>query len=152
MFAGSLFGAGTEIVKSVVDEIERTTDENYVAGTWNCANGTGSTNDRNNLTTTLKLNKDMTFSYGPYGDLSNNHYSGTYTFKDEDKKNGDGKYSYYMVDFNTNEFILDGVKQDLDGKGISQAEMGITKTDEGKQGILMFVSTYNMYYCYNDAK
>ena len=139
-------------VQDFVNELERGTSENYVAGTWNCASGTGSTTDRDNYSTTLKLNKDMTFKYGPYGDLKNNHYSGTYTFKDEDKHTADGKYDYYMVDFDTTEAVFDGEEDTDSGKGINQMEMGITKTEDGKQAITIFTSSYNMYYCYNDEK
>jgi len=45
--------------------------------------------------------------------------------------------------------VMDGEKEeDLNGRGLSQMEMGITKTSDGKQAITMFTSTYNMYYCY----
>ena len=148
-------GAAKEILDSIsegVNEAERQSNENYVAGTWNCASGTGSTTDRDNYSTTLKLNKDMTFKYGPYGDLTNNHYSGTYTFKDEDKHTPDGKYDYYMIDFDTTEAVFDGEEDTDSGKGINQMEMGITKTEDGKQAITIFTSSYNMYYCYNDEK
>ena len=138
--------------KEFVNELERGISDNYIAGTWNCAGGTGSKNDRDNFSTTLELNKDMTFRYGKYGDLKSNHYSGTYTFKDEDKHTADGNYDYYMVDFNTTEAVFDGVKDTDPNKGISQMEMGITKTDDGKQAITIFTSSYNMYYCYNDEK
>ena len=109
-------------VQDFVNELERGTSENYVAGTWNCASGTGSTTDRDNYSTTLKLNKDMTFKYGPYGDLKND----------------------------TTEAVFDGEEDTDSGKGINQMEMGITKTEDGKQAITIFTSSYNMYYCYSD--
>jgi len=152
MFVVNVVEAAPEIATEIekgINEIERTSDTNYVAGTWHCAKGTGSASDRENFTTTLKLNKDMTFTYGQYGDLSNNHYAGTYTFKDEDKHTQDNSYSYYMVDFDTDEMVEDGEEKDP-GKGISQMEMGITKTSKGKEAITIFTSSYNMYYCYND--
>lgn len=141
--------AGPEIIDQIEKEIERTETENYVAGTWNCAGGTGSADDRDNFKTTLELNKDMTFRYGPYGDLTNNHYSGTYTFEDEDKSTQDGSYNYYMIKFNSKEFIVDGVAGPEDNSKLSDMEMGITKTSDGKQAITIFTSSYNMYYCYN---
>lgn len=138
---------GSEIVDQIGQEIERT-ETNYVAGKWNCASGTGSKDDRENFSTTLELNEDMTFRYGPYGDLKNNHFSGTYTFEDEEKKNNTGDYSYYMVKFETKEFIVDGAAGEEDKK-LSEMEMGITKTADGKQAITIFTSSYNMYYCYD---
>ena len=124
--------------------------ENPVSGTWNCASGTGSANDRNNFKTTLELKPDMTFRYGQYGDLSNNHYGGTYTYKDEDKQTADGSYKYYMLSFDTDEYILNGIDTDTSKVNLTDMEMGITETSSGKQAITIFVSTYNMYYCYND--
>ena len=129
------FSANPDAAKDIADglneainEVERKSATNsYVTGTWNCAKGTGSSNDRSNFSTTLKLKEDGTFTYGQYGDLKNNHYSGTYTAEDEDKHTAD-----------------------LNGRGLSQMEMGITKTSDGKQAITMFTSTYNMYYCYAD--
>ena len=55
-----------------------------------------------------------------------------------------------MINFDTDEMIVDGEEEDIDGRGLSQMEMGITKTSDGKQAITMFVSSYNMYYCYAD--
>ena len=124
--------------------------DNPVSGTWNCASGTGSTDDRNNFKTTIELKPDMTFRYGQYGDLSNNHYGGTYTYKDEYKQTADGSYKYYMLSFDTDEYILGGVDTDASKVNLSDMEIGITKTSSGKQAITIFVSTYNMYYCYND--
>lgn len=150
---GNYLASHPELAQKIEDEIDRQTSSNYVAGTWDCANGTGSKNDRDNYSVTLELNNDMTFRYGKYGDLKKNHYGGTYTFKDEDKQTKDGNYNYYMVDFDTNELIVDGEEQELtSGKRLSQMEMGITKTSNGKEAIIIFVSSYNMYYCYNDAK
>lgn len=121
--------------------------ENKVAGIWNCANGTGSADDREKFSTTIELNNDMTFRYGPYGDLANNHFKGTYSFEDEQKQTNDGSYKYYMVKFDTTEFMKEGEVQDLNN--LSDMEIGITENDEGRSAITIFVSSYNMYYCYD---
>lgn len=142
--------AGPEIIDQIEKEIEQTELENYVAGTWNCASGTGSENDRDNFKTTIELNADMTFRYGPYGDLDKNHYSGTYTVEDEDKSTPDGSYDYYMIKFDSKEFMVDGAAGPESNSKLSQMEMGITKTEKGKQAITIFTSSYNMYYCYNE--
>ena len=159
IFTG-VFNLGTAMVRDssdIIEELERLSedpniqefinDSNVVAATWNCASGTGSENDRDNFSTTVELNKDMTFRYGPYGDLTNNHFSGTYTFEDEHKQTQNGDYKYYMVKFNTSEFMEDGEVQEL--KSLSDMEMGITESDEGRGAITIFVSSYNMYYCYD---
>ena len=137
-----------QALEGIEKEIERTNSDNYVAGTWNCASGTGSDRDRDNFKTTIKLNEDMTFTYGPYGDLKNNHFKGTYTFEDENKKNGSGDYSYYMVKFEADEYMVDGELPE-DQKNLSDMEMGIAKVEGGKQAITIFTSSYNMYYCYD---
>jgi len=142
--------AGPEIINQIEKEIERTESENYVAGTWNCASGTGSENDRDNFKTTIELNADMTFRYGPYGDLDKNHFSGTYTVEDEDKSTPDGSYDYYMIKFDSKEFMENGVINTESDSKLSEMEMGITKTDKGKQAITIFTFSYNMYYCYNE--
>ncbi len=90
----------------------------------------------------------MTFRYGQYRSLKDNHFSGTYTVEDEHKTNGDESYHYYMVTFDADEFMVDGEIQDEE-TNLSQLEMGITKTDEGQQAIFYFVSSSNMYYCYD---
>ena len=72
------------------------------------------------------------------------------TFKDEDKHTAHGNYDYYMIDFDTTEAVFDGEEDTDSGKGINQMEMGITKTEDGKQAITIFTSSYNMYYCYSD--
>ena len=141
-------GGFQDIIDDLYDEIDRASTNNYVAGVWNCAPGTGSENDHDNFTTTLELNNDMTFRYGKYGDLRNNHYGGTYTFEDEHKQNNSGDYNYYMLTFDTDEMLLEGEEQDVSDVNLSQLEMGITRTSEGKSAITIFVSTYNMYYCY----
>ena len=53
-----------------------------------------------------------------------------------------------MVTFESDEFMTDGVVQDQQNN-LSEMEMGITKTKDGKQAITIFTSSYNMYYCYD---
>lgn len=132
------------------DDNPPTTPENYVAGIWHCAKGSFSANDSKNFYTTIKLNDDMTFVYGPYDDLDNNHFSGTYTFENENKHTSDLSYSYYMVSFSTDEYILKGEKQE-DPKNVSKMEMGISESgnNAGRQAITIFTSSYNTYYCYD---
>ena len=61
-----------------------------------------------------------------------------------------GSYKYYMLSFDADEYILDGVDADASEVSLTDMEMGITETSSGKQAITIFVSSYNMYYCYND--
>ena len=55
-----------------------------------------------------------------------------------------------MLSFDADEYILDGVDADASKVSLTDMEMGITETSSGKQAITIFVSSYNMYYCYND--
>jgi hypothetical protein len=86
--------------------------------------------------------------WGKYGDTYNNYVKGTYTFKDLDKKNAAGNYSYYNIKLDGDVFYKDGVKQTE--PYASEYEFGITKDNGKKQGIIMNTKTYNMYYCYED--
>ena len=132
------------------DDKPPVTSKNHVSGIWNCAKGIASANDPKSFNITIKLNEDMSFVYGPYNDTDNNHFSGTYTYKDENKHTNDYKYNYYMVDFNTDEYISDGEKQDITNT-TSQMYMGIAESGNcaGRQAIIIFVSSYNRYYCYD---
>lgn len=129
----------------LLNEIEYGASNNYVAGKYNC---TGVDSNTEKYLVTLHLNKDNTFLYGPYGRITNNYAKGTYTYEDENKTNGSGEYKYFMVTLEgkKEDFVIDGVSSDHDFK--SQMEFGVARKDSKKQGIIMFVSTYNMYYCY----
>lgn len=162
LFTVIIFGIASTLDESDIQEIENTINEiqeeeekpavnvkNVVAGTWNCVNGAIGTNDPTKFYTTIKLNKDMTFEYGLYGSLMNNHFSGTYTYEDEHKKNNSGDFSYYMVSFDTEEVYVDGEEKDIETTGgLSDMEIGITTGEDGKEAITMFTSSNNMYYCY----
>ncbi len=158
----SIINVGQEIMQDVSLEIHSDEDgnvdidlnnrdktkENYVAGIWNCAKGNGSKDDKENFSTTLELNDDMTYRYGKYGDIENNHYAGEYSYKKEDKQTSDGRFKYYMVDMDVDEFIDGGVDKSDEKSGSTQLEMGIANVDNERQAITIFTSTYNMYYCY----
>ncbi len=118
---------------------------NYVAGKYNC---TGVDSNTDKYLVTIHLNKDNTFLYGPYGNLENNYAKGVYSYEDEHKTDHSGQYKYFMVTMNGNQedFIINGVPADHDFS--SKMEFGITTEDGKKQGVILFLSTYNMYYCY----
>lgn len=138
-----------EFLNSLYNELDYSTSDNYVAGTWNCSkfDGTGTVGE---YTVTMKLNKDNSFVFGEYGDLTNNHAGGTYTFEDETEKNETvtNGYKYFIINLNGNEedYIIDGVLQNRIFAG--KFEMGITSLNTKKEAILMNYYTYQMYYCY----
>lgn len=138
-----------ETLNKLYNELDYSSSDNYVAGTWNCSNFDGAGSDEN-YSITMKLNKDNTFVFGQYGDLSNNHAGGSYTFEDEKDKNESttNGYKYFLITMNgnSNDYIVDGVSQDrsFDAK----FEIGITSVNTKKQAVLMNYYTYQMYYCY----
>jgi hypothetical protein len=147
-------------IESTINEIQEETEddtkkpttnvENVVAGKWSCVNGATRLSNPTNFYTTLLLEDDMTFTYGLYGSLMSNNFTGTYTFEDEHKQNNSGDYNYYMVKFNTKSGYVDGKKVDLETNGgLSDMEIGITKNANGREAITMFTSSNNMYYCYD---
>lgn len=118
---------------------------NEIEGKYDC---TGVDSNTDEYLITLEMNNDMTFLYGPYGKLEDNYVKGTYTFKDENKTNNSKEYKYYMVDFEggKDDFVVDGESQNKEFK--AQMEIGITTKNDKREGVIIFVSSYNMYYCY----
>ena len=158
--ASTLDEGDIQEIENTINEIQEETEEgtkkptnnveNVVAGKWNCVNGATGTNDPTKFYTSLMLEEDMTFTYGLYGDLMSNNFTGTYTFEDEHKQNNSGEYNYYMVKFNTKSGYVDGKKVDLETNGgLSDMEIGIAEGDDGKEAITIFTSSGNMYYCYD---
>ena len=125
--------------------IERETSDNYVSGIYNCKSGALGTG---NYIVRFELNKDHTFLWGKYGDTKNNYVIGTYTFTDLHKTNNSGDYTYYNIKLDGEEYYSNGKKQDE--KYASEYEFGITGVETKKQGVLMNVKTYNMYYCFEE--
>lgn len=99
---------------------------------------------------TLNLNKDGTFSYGPYDNMEKNYIIGNYTYSDLNKTNSSGEYKYYLLDLEGDKenFIVDGIPNENDFS--AKMEFGITTKDGKRNGIIMFYSTYNTYYCYEN--
>ena len=50
------------------------------------------------------------------------------------------------MDGDAKDFISDGKSLGRDFE--SQMEFGLTEVDGKRQGVVLFVSSYNMYYCY----
>lgn len=136
-----------KFLNQLYNELDRQTSDNYLEGIYNCKSSTGST-ESSDYIVHLELNNDNTFLWGKYNDTDNNYVKGTYTFKDLEKKNASGEYSYYNLKLDGSEFYEDSVKQDE--VYASEYEFGITANNRKKQGILMNVKTYNMYYCYEE--
>lgn len=136
-----------EFFSVLYNELDYSSSSNYVAGKYDC---TGVYSNTDEYLITLHLNEDNTFVYGPYGDLMNNYVKGTYTYEDENKTNGTGEYKYFMLTLEGKKenFIIDGEPSDNDFS--SKMEFGITSKNVKKQGVIMFLSTYNMYYCYEN--
>lgn len=126
---------------------EEIKENSVVVGKYNCTSFDGY-NKKGNYIIRFEINSNYTFLWGKYGDTRNNYVKGTYTFKDLEKKNPSGNYSYYNIDITGDEFVENGRKQTE--KYHSAYEFGITKENGKKQGIIMNTKTYNMYYCYEE--
>lgn len=150
-------------INDVIDEFTDETDTTFYDykgespyGTWTCApfDSNGSYNDEvddvdDEDKTTLKLHYTDKYEYGPYEDLYDNHYSGKFTYEIEKDKNEENKsngYKFIMVKGEVEEFMMDGVKQSTDGKGLS-FEMELFKDYNYDKALIIFPSTYNMYIC-----
>ena len=135
-----------EGVESIEREAERQTSSNYVAGNYNCKEFDGTREGE--YLVRLELGDDYKFMWGKYGSTYNNHVKGTYTFKDLEKKNGSGEYSYYSININGDVYVEDGITQSKPNP--QEYEFGITTKYGKKQGVLMNTRSYNMYYCYEE--
>ena len=127
------------------NELDYSTSSNFIAGKYDCTEVNGDTDE---YSVTLHLNEDNTYLYGPYGNLENNYLKGTYTYEDENKTNGSGEYKYFMVTMEKEEYIVDGQSRNDDSSFM--LEFGLTNKTGKKEGVIMFLSSYNMYYCYEN--
>lgn len=116
---------------------------NPVVGTWNC----GTLENSTDYIITLKLNKNKTFIWNKYDDKESNYIKGEFEFKDLEKTNNSGEFSYYYINLNPNEYVNDGALQSNAYE--SQYEMGVASSlsEMHGQAVLMNVTTYNLYYC-----
>lgn len=114
---------------------------NPISGEFRCK-----TSSQDKYSVELILSKNGDFLYGPYNDIENNHAKGKYMYENEYKQTKNGKYSYYMVTFEgkNTDFIVDG-KPTHDFK--NKMEIGIT--EDKKEAIIIFLNSYNIYYCEN---
>ena len=95
--------------------------------------------------TTLKLNYDKTFMYGPTEDLMNNYYSGTYTYETEYEKNREYTDKYFIdIKAPVTKYVYNGVSQDATNANLN---MEIQLVDDYDTSYIMFYNTYNTYKC-----
>ena len=83
-----------------------------------------------------------------YGELTSNYITGTYTYEDEKKTNASGQYKYFKVYLKGDKTSIDG--EISDEKHNAEMEFGITSQNAKKQGVVLFVSSNYMYYCYEN--
>ena len=117
-----------------------------VIGKYNCK-PYSATGDSNSYTISIHLNSDKSFLYGPYNNLKNNHYKGVYSYEKEDKDLND--MDYYMVTFKGTELMQEGKVSDNKDFN-SKMEFAMVKGKKKKEGIIIFTTSYNMYYCYEE--
>jgi len=117
-----------------------------VYGEWTCK-PYPSSSYKNNEETTLKLNYDGTYIYGPSDDLDKNHYSGTFTYETEYDKNLEN-YSkgskFYDLNVYVDEFMMGGIKGSTYGKNL---DMEMQLVDDYDTAYIMFYNTSNTYKC-----
>lgn len=156
------FSTASRDAKTVSDEkTEETEDyavispeENDVLGNWDCSKGEGNMDDQRKYITRLELNADMTFRYGKYNDLDNNHYAGVYTYVNGDAKDENGIFKGYTVKLRIDEYVVMAEKQESDVDKTNM-DMSIATTVDGEtRAIVIFASKNDtMYYCYkNDSE
>lgn len=119
---------------------------NPLVGYYNCMR-----TNTNEYSMSVEFKDDMTFRYGSYDDLDNNHYAGSYIYQHEKDKDGIvSGTKYYMISlaYDKADFVVDGEIQEwTNGSNNGQMEFGINDTLSKKEGALIFVNTYNTYLC-----
>lgn len=142
----SIITAFLSIITVIMSLIYLFDSSSLIEGTWNCYNYGSSNGD---YKITLKLNADDSFIYGDYGDLSNNHMGGTYTYKVEKEKTGkDIKgYKYFILKLNgsNDDYIVDGLS--MNKTLSSEFEIAIKKSFGSREAFLINKGSYNTYYC-----
>ena len=134
----------SSFISTLFSDITNNNYKNDIYGAWQCI----STDPANKEITVIKFKKDGTYIYGPSEDLSNNHYSGTYTATEETIKNeGYDNVKFYNIDGEVTEFIVEGYKKSTIGKKLDM-EFSIGKHYDNKdEAYILFYSTNNTYYC-----
>ncbi len=128
-----------------------------IVGIWYCSTHDQNNNSADNFNSILELNSDMTFRYGQYGNLDNNHYSGTYTFSEielnDEIQTKTNVISKYKIHFSTDEAIFNGQPYNSSSLSLSDLDMSITKTSAHERRALIKFSPNalgisNEYDCY----
>ncbi len=112
-------------------------------GSWDCKGYTASSGVSNSYLVSMEINSNGKYKFGQYNDLANNRFSGTYTAKYESDKKKQYNKDFYLLDFNIDEYIVNGKNQNQTSK--MEFEMEFIKDDE-----FLMVNAYSlaMYYCY----
>ncbi len=131
-----------------------------VVGRWDCYSVFGAISNQEfsgEPDVKLILEKNGSFTFGPYTDLEKNHIIGhSYSVTSEDKSSSDGFDKFYMIKFGQpDEFVVSGEKMDLNDTSQLEdskmkLEMAIKEGDKKKEALLAFSSDHSMFYCYSN--
>ncbi len=113
-------------------------------GTWHCKGYNTYGETSKDYMITMILNSNGTYTFGQYGDLDNNHSKGKYTAEAKTRTKQGEEQTYYYLDFESDEFIVDGKEQQGSNKVTMQLEMIFVNN---KETIISNARTSAMYYC-----
>lgn len=137
------------LVIALVVLLPKILNDNLVVGEWACykynwSNGEITDKPINKLI----LDANGSFEYGPYDDMLNNHFAGdSYEYDKKNDISADG-YVHYMIEFGpTTEYVLNGVRQDITGRQMSDLEMAIGMEGGKREAMVIFEDSYLMYRC-----
>lgn len=159
LFTVLVFGSLTSIYnryaageyEDLINEYEEKIEEKYdsykyasLYGEWTCTPYPESSYTTKEETT-LKFKYDGTYIYGPKDTLTNNYYSGNFTYEKEYDKNKLYTDREFMdVKATVDKFVLSGVEQDTTNKNLN---MEFEFINDYKEAIIMFYNTSNTYRC-----
>ena len=136
---------GEYIDEDIIDDYKSTYKYATPYGEWKCTPYPKS-DYKSNQETTLKLKYDNTFVYGPSDDLTNNYYSGTFTYEKEYEKNKDYTDREFIdVKAPVTSFKMNGVDQTVGSNMNLNMEMEFI--NDYDEAVIIFYNTYNTYKC-----
>ena len=112
-------------------------------GEWHCTNDP---NDQDTYTVTILLQTDGTFKIGPYDNLEENRFEGTYISKSYDATDESGQYNLYQVVMTKDVTVENGETTEDEETKVNTYSLGIDAGDSNR-GIFTDGESGSTYYC-----
>ena len=132
LIIGIIIGLALVITLTSIILFNKSYRNNEFIGTWDCK-GIGSTAKGENYIYTFKFDNNLKFLYGPYAELDEESFKGTYSVKENDKK-----------DTYTISLKYESVKKNMDIQAVIKKEDNkpiLVLTDDDNESIICYLKT-----------